>query len=194
MTHRNTEQHKSHRLDEDVDREVVQRCESFVGLYSRAFNSLYAFTLSLVGATDVADDIMQEAGLLLWQKFDDFAEGTSFERWAKAFVRNLVSNFHRTRRPVHLSFDDDLLTKISKTREAADEWLELRRPALRTCISNLHQRERNLISLCYAEHSSIAAAADQLSESLNAVYKKLRRIRIKLFRCVEKRLGVEGMS
>ena len=177
--------------DQQPDAERERRYHEFVRLYTGAYHSIYSFTLSLVPSTDAADDIVQETAVLLWQKFDDFASGTNFERWARAFVRNIVRNVHRTRRPASLSFDDSLLAKIAETRLAADEWLDIRRSALQACMSHLPLAERRLVRICYAEHDSISTAAGELNLKLNAVYKKLRRIRIKLFRCVEKRLGLK---
>lgn len=167
-----------------------QRYAEFVREYSRSYHRLHSFVLTLVGDIHQADDLMQETGILLWQKFDDFAPGTDFLRWARAFARNLVRNFHRSRKQQNVHFNDELTAKLAATHTAAEEWLQTRQTALVSCVEKLSLAEQKLLRLCYAEHASIKAAAADLKQTQNAVSKRLGRIRIKLSRCVERTLGL----
>jgi RNA polymerase sigma-70 factor (ECF subfamily) len=167
------------------------RYDEFVREYTRACQGLYAWILTHVPDPNLADDLMQETGLLLWRKFDDFAPGTDFPRWARSCARNLVRNYRRHhRRHRHLAFDDALLVKLARTQQAAEEWLEVRREALAGCMDKLSLAERKLIRHCYIKHETLTAAAADLNTPPNAIYKRLRRIRLKLSRCIERTLGL----
>ena len=175
--------------------ESLQHAE-FLGLYTRNYRSIYALLLAFVGNTAAADDLMQQTSMLLWTKFDQFnGEGDSpheeFGRWARTIARNVARNFRRFQLGRHVIFDDDLLAKIAWTRAAADELLELRRTALRTCLQALSPSDASLLKACYGGASTPAEKAAETGRTRDAVYKALRRIRIRLYRCVSLRLNLE---
>ncbi|QDU38011.1 ECF RNA polymerase sigma factor SigW [Maioricimonas rarisocia] len=166
------------------------RYSEFVREYSRSYHRLYSFVLSLVGNVHEADDLMQETGILLWQKFDDYASGTSFLRWARAVARNLVYRYYRSKKQGCFSFDTEVMAKLAAAHVSAEEWLEVRREILADCVEKLPLAERKLIERCYAEQGSIKSTAEEMNKSQNAISKRLSRIRIKLSRCVERTLGM----
>ncbi|MFG0296298.1 MAG: sigma-70 family RNA polymerase sigma factor [Maioricimonas sp. JB045] len=175
--------------DDDSDRYA-----EFVREYTRAYHRLYSFILSLVGNVHEADDLMQETGILLWQKFDDYASGTSFLRWARAVARNLAYRYYRSRKQACFSFDTDVMAKLAAAHVSAEEWLEVRREVLADCVEKLSLAERKLLDRCYAEHGSVKATAAEMNKTENAISKRLSRIRLRLARCVERTLGMADQS
>lgn len=173
----------------------VLRQEEFVRLFVAAYHPLYSYLVALVSNRADADDLMQEAGLLLWRKFDEFQPLSDepvddFVRWARGFARNLARNFHRVGKGRQRPFDDELLAKLAVTRLEAEELLELRRDALRLCVEKLSPADREFLRICYSEHRTVAAAARELARPSNAVYKKLRRLHRALFECIRRNLDL----
>jgi len=172
------------------------RQAEFLALYTRNYRSIYALLLAFVGDAAAADDLMQQTSMLLWTKFSTFnADGESpqeeFGRWARTIARNVARNFRRFQQSRHVIFDDELLAKIAWTRAAADELLELRRAALKSCLQSLQPTDAALLQACYSGSSTAAEQAAERGRSRDAVYKALRRIRVRLYRCVNHRLNLE---
>ena len=59
-----------------------QRHEEFVGLLTASHGKLLGYLLSLLGRWHDAQDVLQRASLLMWQKFGSFESGTDFMAWA----------------------------------------------------------------------------------------------------------------
>jgi len=55
----------------------------FVKLFMRHQNQIYAYILTYVPHAADADDIMQEAATVAWEKFGAFQPGTDFALWVK---------------------------------------------------------------------------------------------------------------
>ncbi len=176
--------------------EAESRQAEFLTLYTGAYRSIYGLLLALVAEPSVADDLMQQTSLLLWTKFPFFqADGddppVAFGKWARTIARNVVRNHRRFAQSRQVVFDDDLLAKIAWTRAAADEYLELRRSALKNCLKQLSAADACLLQACYGGGSDPAHLAAESGRSRDAVYKALQRIRVRLYRCVSQRLRLE---
>ncbi|MDG0965506.1 MAG: hypothetical protein P8O23_10595, partial [Opitutales bacterium] len=74
--------------------------------------------------------------------------------------------------------------------EEADK-LEARRRALDSCVEKLPQDDHEIVSGCYAEGATVQSYAKQKGGTANKFYKKLNRIRGKLYQCIEAQLGIE---
>ncbi len=59
-----------------------QRTAEFVRLYTAHSRRIYTYLLTLLPQRADAEDVFQEVGTLLWEKFCDFTPGTNFAAWA----------------------------------------------------------------------------------------------------------------
>ena len=169
--------------------------EQFVSLLTASHNSIYGFIVSLVGDRTVADDLMQEISLLLWRKFQTFDLSTEdrsekFLKWALVSARNLVRNYYRQKKSHSVVFDDELISKMSATHQGVGELLEIRREALRLCLQKLTPADRQLLQLCYGQSATMKEAAVHLGKSSEAIYMAVSRLRHRLFRCINRTLGL----
>jgi len=176
--------------------ESASRHEQFVCLLSGAHHSIYGFLVTLVGDRNVADDLMQDVSLVLWRKFPAFNLEvadirTGFLKWALAIARNLARNHHRRKRSHDVLFSDELISKVVLTRMAAEELLEIRRHALRVCLQQLSDSERQQLVLCYEAECGVKGVAAQLGKTVEALYMSLSRLRRRLFLCINRKLGLE---
>src|SRR5688500_9572297 len=139
---------------------------------------LRAFALSLAGNWDAAEDILQDALCVLWEKIDEFQPGTNFMGWAGRVVY-LKACEHRRRqaKPGGVRFGDDFLEKVAQdATRLSDEMVERQR-MLEVCVGKLRPDQKELLRLRYEQGSDIVGIARALSRSAGAVRETLRRIR-----------------
>jgi RNA polymerase sigma-70 factor (ECF subfamily) len=152
---------------------------------------LYGYIHSLVRDLNDADDLFQRTTLILWRKFGEFDRGLCFFSWACGVARLEVANFLRGRSRQRLYFSDDLnLLLVEAQAELANEELDARRDALSRCIEKLRQRDRELLTECYAD--SVQGAARRRGRSPQSVYNSLRRIRRALYECIARAIAHES--
>ena len=69
--------------------------EEFMALFVRHETAIHSFLTSLLANLDDAEVVMQETGMAMWKKFDQFETGTSFRNWAFQIARFEAMNFRR---------------------------------------------------------------------------------------------------
>ena len=69
------------------------RAERFLGLYGSHDRRLYLYTLTLLPRPVHAEEVLQEANLVLWRRFDEYQCGTNFFAWACQIIRYKVLKF-----------------------------------------------------------------------------------------------------
>jgi len=173
---------------EDEAGHQVTKEEEFIHLLMVSYRSMYSYARTLVPSAADAEECVQEASLRLWQKFHEFDRDESFSRWARGFVRRVVKNFHRKKRPGYTTLDDDLIEKLAATQGGSQELLDLRREFLESCLKRLPQNDRKLIHSYYELGESIAALSRRLGRSQAAIYQAIHRTRVALFMCVDRSL------
>jgi RNA polymerase sigma-70 factor (ECF subfamily) len=170
------------------------RRDQFVALFVRHEAAIHSFVLTLLPDLDEAEDIVQQASLTMWRKFDDYTPGTSFRNWAFQVAKfTAMNHMTKLRRDRHV-FHESLLELLADRAAERSEQLEQQRRALAFCIERLDEDDRQLLAGCYAEAATIRGVAAELGRTANAVYKHLHRLRTALQKCVELRLGTDGSS
>lgn len=173
-------------------RKSSAREAEFLRELALASHELYAASLAVVGNRDDADDVIQEACVVLWRKYDDFEEGTNFRKWAHAVTFNVARTFVRSqRRRQGSGFNDYVMTKISQVRSASEELLEVQNEALRECLEKMPEADREFLSECYQRPNGQTALAKELGRPVDAIYTRLKRLRKRLSDCMTRTLGRE---
>lgn len=171
---------------------VTSRHEQFVALFVRHEAAIHSFVITLLPDRADAEEVVQQASMTMWRKFDEFSPGTNFRNWAFQIAKYAALNhIAKVRRDRH-RFQVELLEMLADRASQRSEQLELQRRALAHCIEKLPAEERQLLAGCYGEGATIRGFAEALGRSSNAVYKQLNRLRANLLKCVEGRLGLEG--
>ena len=157
-----------------------------MSLYSAHQRRLYLYTLSLLPVSVDAEDVFQEANLVLWRKFDRYEEGTNFFAWACRIIYLEVLKYREAHARAAKLFDPDVLDRLAKVAvEQVDLLDESYRRALIDCMAKLSLGDRELIRQRYAEAMAVQAMAAAMNRSPNAVSKSLGRIRRLLFDCIK---------
>jgi len=155
---------------------------------------IYGFIFALIHDWSAAEDILQETAQIMWSKFDTYQPGTSFVAWAFCIARYQVLDY-RKRRKVASPFDDKLIEQLACQAQdhiAGDD--DRRHEALKACLRKLTARERHLIELRYQLDATIKDIADKLGWHTKSVYRSLQRIRMQLFRCIQRTIALEDQT
>ena len=110
------------------------------------------YLMSLLGRWHDAEDVLQRASVLMWQKFDTFERGTDFVAWAStiAFLRGeeLSTTVRAFAAPVRRRLAGDTVAE----RLADLPQQEDRMAALQLCLEQLGATERDLLQMAYEKH------------------------------------------
>jgi RNA polymerase sigma-70 factor (ECF subfamily) len=174
-------------LSRPSDREV------FLELLSAHEGQLLGFLCAVVPSLHDAEDLLQQTVLTMWQKFDEFDQGSSFVAWGRQVARNKALNHLRARRLRHL--DEDIIDLLSVSQpEEPSELRDARRRALGLCLEKLSRADRALVESAYREGAVIKDLAALMSRPAAGVYNSLARIRGALYRCIAAAVAREGLA
>lgn len=179
-----------------MDREPVSysqdRHDEFVALFVRHEPAIRSFVLTLLPDLAASEDVVQQASMTMWRRFDQYQPGTSFRNWAFQVAKfTAMNHITKLRRDRHV-FSERLLDMLAEQATKQSEHLDEQRRALAFCIERLGDEDRRTLAGCYQESSTIKKFAETIGQTPNAIYKRLNRIRAALLRCIEHRLGLES--
>ena len=154
--------------------------------------ALRAFARTLLPHWNLVDEVIQEASVTLWQKFDQLGSEDGFLPWAKVIVRyKCLSVIDSVRRDRHV-FSDGVLEMLADEAERLDADHQVSTvAALRSCLDRFSQPHQELLLAPYVSHGGIKALATQAGKSPNALYKLVGRLRDKLTTCIQRNLAGE---
>ena len=150
---------------------------------------IWAFVLGLVKNPVAAEDLMQETYLVICEKWEIFRPGTNFLAWARQIARyEFLRTIEPARHPLVTVEAQVLETALNRVDESSEEHA-LRRAALARCMQKIQgTRGGRAVELRYKRGLSCRQVAEQLSVSLEALYKLLSRVRESLQKCTRQQL------
>ena len=167
------------------------RVEAFMRLFATHRRRVYQYILSLLPNLQDADDVLQETNIILWRKFDEYRDGTSFLAWAsKVAYFEVLKHRRRLARAGRgvVVLDDQVLEQLAADARDNQDQLEHVRDALQGCLKKLSPTDQKLIAFRYGAGAKGRDVAEQLGRPANSVYKSLGRIRAALLECVTRTL------
>lgn len=155
---------------------------------------LVAYARAVLGNYIAAEDVVQEAMLVVMKKFDQFREGTSMLAWCRAIVRlevlRVKQQRQRERTLVERLLDDAVDAAFDEFQKARTRDLaESRREALERCLERVPRRGRRVLRARFVDELSYQQIGERVGMTLEAVRKALFRIKRQIRSCVETRLG-----
>ncbi len=194
------------RATDDVDlvRELAEGSEAALGkLYDRHGDAIFAAAYRLTSDRGVAEEVVQETFLTLWNRAELFDPGTgSLSAWLHTIGRNRAVDRLRAagRRPQLVALSSSVATDESETQAleravaggtvmaAAVQPLGPEdaaaagdvRAAIRDAIAAMPDVERTVILLAYQEELSQTEIADRLAWPLGTVKTRTRRALLRL--------------
>ncbi len=117
------------------------RHEEFVALLTGAPGKRLGSLLSLLGRWHDAEEVLQRASSLMWQKFDVFESGNDFVAKASTLCFYEARNFQRLSARSPAAFDADLLETLAAERLADLTQQERRMAALEGGLRKLPRHQ-----------------------------------------------------
>jgi RNA polymerase sigma-70 factor, ECF subfamily len=165
--------------------------------FLRAFTAhepaIRSFVRRLVPTRADADDVMQEAAIVLWEKFGEFREGTEFRAWAFGVARFKVLSWLRDKGRDRLSLSADVVELLADEATRDEPRLDRQRAALETCAEKLAPENRDLVMAAYQPDVRIQEVAASSGRTVAGFYQWLHRMRRLLLECVQRELGKEAL-
>ncbi len=166
-----------------LERVSQQDQQALKRLYDLSCSRLYGLALRIVGRTEWAEDVLQEAFLTVWKSASEYKAGLSPPlAWMGLIVRSRALDLLRRQKTQRDETKTvELAPELSDTLagDAADPMDEamLSQEAftLRQCLSRLEQRQKTVISMAYLRDLSHAELAASLELPLGTVKTWIRR-------------------
>src|SRR6056300_414132 len=159
--------------------------EDFLRLHAKHEPQIRAFVRAGVQNNESVAEVMQEASIVAWQKFSDLKNPDSdFGKWMCVIARYEILKHRQTKARDRMILNQYIVEKI--TAEALDD-SNIREKYLSTldqCLGKISKANSNLLLLAYDPSQSIKAIAKSLRKTPDALYQKLRRLRLKLTECM----------
>lgn len=162
--------------------------KSFVNLLVEHQPRIYAFIRSVIADRSAADDVYQNTCAVLWEKFGQWEQGTSFIHWALEVARYETLSFRRDQARDRLTLDPEVVELIEAEAATECESLSELRSALEHCLDQLSAASRHMLMQRYEPGASVIQLAEQEGCPVATLYTRLKRVRVKLYRCIQANL------
>jgi RNA polymerase sigma-70 factor (ECF subfamily) len=162
--------------------------EEFLMLYTNSRDRMYAYLRTQLLNSHDADDVFQDAALVLWRSFAQFDRGKDFTRWACGIIRHKVLAHHRHRIRFLTVFREDVADAVGEEMLRVSENASERLDALRECLGKLAPISQDLLRRRYSTGKPVRDLAVELNRTESAIHKSLKKIHEALRGCIESRL------
>jgi RNA polymerase sigma-70 factor, ECF subfamily len=160
---------------------------AFERLYAATCAKLYGIVLRILRRHDLADEVMQETYLKIWNSAGQFDPALSSPiAWMVAIARNRAIDVVRKKTEVSIEEESDVLETAAAEspdplakREITEE---LRR--LLTCMGRLDEERRRLVLFAYYGGWSREQLATKFATPVNTIKTWLRRALIEIRECL----------
>lgn len=159
----------------------------FVSEVTAAQPKMRSYIAKLVANASSVDDILQESNRVLWEKREDWQEGTVFLKWAYRVCYFRVKSWRRDHAREKLVFSDDLLETLAQ-EEPGDDLMSRREEGLKHCLKKLSRDQHDAVKSYYDPSVSVSELARERKLAPNTLAQQLRRIRQRLHLCIESHL------
>lgn len=136
-----------------------------------------------------ADDIAQEAFLVVFKKIESLDTSYDIRPYLAATVRNLSRRAWEATMRENKAKRDALAQYVEQlSADSCELYEESKKEALRTCLEKLPERSRAMLNLRYNVSLRSEQIAGQIESTAEAVRMALVRIRQRLRACIDQRL------
>jgi RNA polymerase sigma-70 factor, ECF subfamily len=156
---------------------------------------LTAFFLASTGDRTVADDLVQEVFQQALTSQHNYDPDKPFGAWLRGIARHLLFRHYRVSKRQMLPLGDKIVERLDAAASEAEQrfvdpdWQPSRLAALRSCMDELTERVRAMLTLKYQEELASKDIADRFRMKTNAVDMAISRARRVLEDCVSKKMG-----
>jgi RNA polymerase sigma-70 factor (ECF subfamily) len=173
-------------LSELLDGTAAREQRAFAELYQASSAKLFGMILRILRDRELATEVLQEVYLRIWRHAGDYwpDQGAPMT-WMIAIARNCALDRRRHRRP-ELPLDglEELEDPGANPADSIDGGVPSR--ALRQCLDELDERQRQSVVMAFAEGYTHAELADRLGCPPGTAKSLIRRGLLRLKECLER--------
>ena len=181
-------------LSDLIARSALKDPRAFKQLYDATAARLYPVALRILRRQQLAEDVLQEAFVNIWQRADSFVGADCHPMtWLTSIVRNRSIDTLRTQKnevsltredsenedDAQMEIEDDGPSPLQMLVSAADA------RQVRQCLDRLDASQRQSIALAFYQGLSHQELANHLEQPLGTVKAWVRRGLEKLGRCMQ---------
>jgi len=179
----------SPRTDQELLQGTVRRDEGdFAALYDRYNAPLYNYLLRLVRQREVAEELLQEAFLAIWQGAGGFDGRASVKTWLYRIAHHKAVDWLRRRQPQSLDEMEHMPGEGSAGEDALDGWAAGRMAA---ALAQLSPDQRAVLELAFVQGFSYREVACIVGCPVGTVKSRVSHAR-RILKGTLERMGIEG--
>lgn len=174
---------------------------TYIKDFLRLQREFMAYLWAITQDYHAAEEVFQNAAVVVMQRRDELADVRDFRAWAKEVVRRQALYYLREQGKqsrAAKAVDPVLLEQISRTfveDTTSAEAQDIESQALRECLEGLPDDNRRMLALRYQGHS-FADIGKEVGRTAGAVQRAVSRLRRSLHDCVRTKLRIseEGLA
>src|SRR5208283_4289181 len=101
--------------DDPTERTADGRGRAFMRLFLQNERRVYAYIVTLLANRADADDVLQEASLVMWDKFDEEHPPDDFAAWGCRIAYFKVLDFRKKHARSRVLFSQAMLERVAET-------------------------------------------------------------------------------
>ena len=157
-----------------------------------AWPGLRAYVTALLGPhRDLADDVLQEASIHVWEHREELPGVKNFGAWLFTIARFKVLSSRRdlARRNETLLSDDVFDILDGAAQRLLEDGHETRLRALESCMTRLGKDDLSLLLWRYRDRKKLTELAAAMCKPADTLHRRISRLRRALRLCVETKLS-----
>lgn len=159
---------------------------AFAQLYALSSPRLFGLVLRIVRRRDLAEDVLQEAYLRIWDHAADYRpERGAAAAWMGRIARNRALDWYRKQNRDPVRGTPEIGPENSAGPELAWDQVDDEGRQLKDCLEELEVRQRDCILLAFVEGYTHQELALRLERPLGTVKSLIRRGLARLKSCIE---------
>ena len=174
----------------------ASRMEAFTELMREHHRELLIYARAIVHDHHAAQDIVQDALVTSYKKFDQFDPSRNFAKWLRGIIRYKSLDWFRSQKRVPLP--DTTLVEIElhlvpwqEPQKSGEASLS---DAMIDCIARLPEGLKDAVIEYYLQENNSSETAAKLEISTSLVRKRLQRARANLHACLTEKIEEESAS
>ncbi|UGU15312.1 RNA polymerase sigma-70 factor [Sinomicrobium kalidii] len=147
---------------------------AFRQLFERYYQRLHAYITSFTRDRDEAEDIVQQAFMVLWSKRRKLDTGKSLKSYLYTIAHNIYIDQHRQLKRRNAFFDELKAAALRERIKEDEDLVEQRIQKLKSIVESLPPRCREILQLNKLEGLKYREIAGRLDISLKTVEAQMR--------------------
>jgi RNA polymerase sigma-70 factor, ECF subfamily len=159
---------------------------AFADVYQATSSKLYGIILRILHRRDLADEVLQEVYVKIWDRAADFDAGIASPiTWMSTIARNRALDEARRKTPDSIEDHPELL-EVATVEESALAAVMRGEDGMRLteCLSHLEDNRRQMVVLAYCDGLSRDELAERYGQPVNTIKTWLRRSLAQLKGCL----------